>query len=91
LRYRDTAFFGDDSNGFRKRTLFHFHHEFEDVTADTTAEAVINLFGRVDGERWRFFCVEWAQAREILAALFQADVFADDADDVRLLFHAIRE
>jgi hypothetical protein len=31
------------------------------------------------------------EAGEILAALFQADVFADYADNVRLLFDAIRE
>ena len=35
--------------------------------------------------------MEGAQAGEILAALFQAHVFADHADDVRLLFDAIRE
>ena len=91
LRDGDAAFFRDDSNRFWKRTLFHFHDEFEDVAADAAAEAVINLFGRVDGERWRFFRVKRAQAGEILAALFQADVFADDADDVRLLLHAIRK
>jgi hypothetical protein len=35
--------------------------------------------------------VKGAQPGEILATLFQADVFADDADDVRLLLDAIRE
>jgi hypothetical protein len=42
-------------------------------------------------ERRRLFCVKWAKTREVLAALLQADVFADDADDVRLLFNTIRE
>jgi hypothetical protein len=34
--------------------------------------------------------MERAQAGEILPALLQMDVFPDDADDVRLLFHPIR-
>jgi len=40
---------------------------------------------------WSLLTVKRTKACEILAALFQADVFADDADDVRLLFDAIRE
>jgi hypothetical protein len=35
--------------------------------------------------------VEWAKAGKVLAALFQANIFANDADDVRLLFDAIGE
>jgi hypothetical protein len=35
--------------------------------------------------------MKWAQSPIILPGLFQLDVFADYADDVRLLFHAIRE
>ncbi len=91
LRDGDAAFFGDDANRFWKRTLFHFHNELEDVATDAAAKAMVNLFGRVDGKRRRFFRVEWAKAGEILAALLQAHVFADDADDVRLLLNAIRE
>ena len=71
--------------------LFHFHDEFENIAADAAAEAVVNLFHWMDGERWRFFLVEGAEACEIRAAFFQADVFADDADDVRLLLNAFRE
>src|SRR5271154_3583562 len=91
LRDGDAAFFGDHANRFRKRTLFHFHHEFEDVAADPAAEAMVDLLGGVDGKRRRFFRMEWAEAGEILTTLFQAHVFADDANDVRLLLHAIRE
>ncbi len=91
LRDCDAAFLRDDPNRFRERALFHFHDEFEDVAADTAAEAVVNLFGGMHSERRRLFRVERAQAREILAALFQAHVFADNADDVRLLLYAIRE
>jgi hypothetical protein len=35
--------------------------------------------------------VKWTQPGEILAALFQADVFADNLDDVRLLLYPIRK
>jgi hypothetical protein len=52
---------------------------------------MVNLFRRVHSEGRRFFRVERAQARKILAAFFQAHIFADNADDVRLLLYAIRE
>lgn len=35
--------------------------------------------------------MEGTKTGEILAALFEADVLADHADDVRLLLHAIRD
>jgi hypothetical protein len=43
------------------------------------------------GKRRRFFLVEWAQAGKVLPRLFEADVFPDHADDVRLLLHALRK
>jgi hypothetical protein len=39
----------------------------------------------------RLFGMERAEAAEILASLLELNVFADDADDVRLLLDAIRE
>ena len=35
--------------------------------------------------------MEGAEAGEVLARLFEAHIFADDADDVRLLLYTIRE
>lgn len=35
--------------------------------------------------------MEWAQSGEVGAGLLEADVFADNADNVRLLFDAFRE
>src|ERR1700741_1865425 len=87
----DAAFFGDRANRFGKSGLVHFHHEFEDVTAGAAAEAVINLFHGVHGEGGSFLLMEGAETGEIGATLFQAHVFADDADDVRLLLYALRE
>ena len=52
---------------------------------------MINLAHGMHVERRSLFLVERAEAREILARLLQADVFADDADDVRLLLYFLRE
>jgi hypothetical protein len=87
----DAAFFGDNANGFGERALFHLHDELEDVAADVAAEAMIDLAQWMDVEGRRFFGVERAESAKILPSLLQLDVFADDADDVRLLLDAIRE
>src|SRR6185437_2434486 len=87
----DAAFFGDGAHGFGKRGLVHLHHELKNVAALAASEAMVELLGGVNGEGWSFFLMKRAEAAEILAAFFQADVFADDADDVRLLLDAIRK
>ena len=87
----DATFLRNDANRFGKRTFLHFHHEFENVSADSAAKAVINLSRWMNVERRRFFGVKWAQARENSARLFQLNVFADHANNVRLLLDAIRE
>ncbi len=74
-----------------KSDLVHLHQEFENVAAGAAAEAVVDLLDGMDGEGRRFFGMKWAEADEILAALLQAHVFANHADDVRLLFDAIGE
>jgi len=42
-------------------------------------------------ERRRLLSMKRAQSGEILPALLQAHVFADHANNVRLLFHPIRK
>ena len=91
FRNRYAAFFRDGSNGFRERGLFQFHYEFENVAARSAAEAVINLFHRMHGEGRRLLLMKGAQAGEILPTFFQAHVFADHANDVRLLLHPLRK
>ena len=91
LRDGDAAFFGDGAHRFREVGFVHLHQEFENVAAGAAAEAVVDLLDGVDREGRRFLGMKWAEADEILAALFQAHVFADHADDVRLLFDAIGE
>jgi hypothetical protein len=44
----------------------------------------------MDVERGGFLGVEWAKSTKILPGFFQLDVFADDADDVRLLLDLLR-
>ncbi len=90
-RHGDAAFFRDDAHRFRKRNLVHLHHEFENVAAYAAPKAVINLLYRMHGKRRRLFGMKRAQTAEILPGLFQANVFAHHADDVRLLLHAIRK
>ena len=71
--------------------LLQFHHKFENVAAHAAAEAMVNLPHGMHGEGRRLFLMERTQAGEILPGLFQADVFADHADDVRLLLYSLRE
>ena len=90
-RNGDAAFFGDNADGFGKRALFHFHDKFEDVAADVAAEAVVDLAQGMNVKRRRFLGVERAESAKILPRLLQLDVFADHANDVRLLLNTIRE
>ena len=46
----DAAFFRHDANGIGERALLHLHHEFENVSADAAAKAVVNLLHRMNGE-----------------------------------------
>ena len=73
------------------RNFLHLPDKIENIAAFAATKAIENLFDGMHGEGRRFFLMEWAQAAEILAAFFQAHVFADHANDVRLLFYAIRE
>ena len=59
-----------------------FTQKLDRVAADTAAEAVVELFGGADAERWRFFAVEGAQPHEVGAALFKLNVAPDDVNDV---------
>src|SRR5580704_2216182 len=88
---RDAAFLRDSTNGFWKFAAFQRHYEFKNIAAFVAAEAVIHLLAGAHAERRRLFLMERAQAAEILAGLFQAHVFADHADDVRLLFYPFRK
>ena len=88
---RNPAFFSDDADGFWKLALFHFHDEAENVSALAAAEAMENLLHGVNSKGRSLLSMKRAQAGEILPALFQADVFAHHADNVRLLLHAIRK
>src|SRR5208283_1672426 len=91
LRDRDAALLCHHADSFRKGALFHFHHEREYVATLTATETMKNLFYRMNRKRWRFFAVKWTEPSKILAALFEAHIFADHAHDVRLLLYPIRE
>src|SRR5262245_425730 len=88
---RDAAFLGNDPHGFGKWAFLHLHHKLEDVAALAAAETMVNLPGRMHVEGRRLFRVKRAKAAEILPGFFQLDVFAYDADDIRLLLDLLRE
>src|SRR5260370_297610 len=73
------------------RALFHLHPKFETIPAHAASKALINLLRRMHRKRRRLFRVKWTQPGKILPALFQANVFADHANDVRLLFYFVRK
>jgi len=87
----DTALFLYHADRLRKLAFLHFHHESEYVSTLAAAKAVKDLFNRMNCKGWSLLTVKRTKACEILAALLQPYVIADDADDVRLLFDAIRE
>ena len=76
---------GDETQGVGKFAALHLHHKIENVAAFPAAETVKNLLDRRDGERWCLFLVERAKPAEILASFLEADVFADNPNDVGLL------
>src|SRR5947209_4775984 len=90
-RNRNAALFRNDSHRVGEFAFLHLPHEAEDVTADAASETVINLLHRMDRERRRLLRMKRAEPRKILPALFQADVLAHHADNVRLLLHTLRK
>src|SRR5262249_53790863 len=88
---RDATFFGDDPHRFGKGALLHFHNKFENIATLSAAKAVINLFRRMNVERRSFLGMKRAKAAKVLPRLFQLEVFADYADDIRLLLHLLRQ
>src|SRR5262249_14790051 len=88
---RNATFFRDDPQRFGKGALLHFHNKFENIASLPTAKAVINLFRRMNVERRSLLGMKRAKAAKVLPRLFQLNVFADHADDVRLLFYLFRQ
>ena len=89
---RDAQLLGDGPYGLGKRDVFNLLNEAEDITGRSTTEAVIELARGVNRERRSLLVVEGAKAGIILrAGLFQPNVVADDADNVRLLLERVRE
>ena len=92
LRQRNPALLRDRANSFWKSEIFDLRDETEDISGLAAAEAVEKLLAGVDIERGRFFLVKRAEAGVVLRAGFaQADVAADDFDDVGLLLDGLGE
>ncbi len=90
-RNSDPAFLRDNFHGLGKLALLHVHHEVVNVAALAAPEAIENLFDRRNGERRCLFLVKRAQSAEVFACFLQAHIFANNANDVGLLFHFIRK
>src|ERR1700723_669427 len=88
---RNPAFFRDGAHRFRERRLLELHHKLKNIAALAAAKAVIHLLHRAHAERRSFFLMERTQPAEILPTLLQTHVFANHANNVRLLLNPIRE
>jgi len=59
-----------------------FHQELDGGAMRAATEAMVELLGRTDGERRRFFVVKRAQAKQVGPALAQLHVAPDDVDNI---------
>jgi hypothetical protein len=54
----------------------------EDISADTAAEAMEDLFLTGDGKGWRLFGVEGTEGFVIPTTALEREILGDDIDDV---------
>ena len=89
---RNAAFLGYCADRFREAKVLYLTDKAEDISGLPAAKAVVKLASGVDGKGGRLLFVEGAQAGVILRPGFaQADVAADDFDDVGLLLDGLGE
>ena len=88
----DAALLRDGADGLGEALVLKLHDKGKDIALLVAAEAVEVAVRGVDGEGAGLFLVKRAQAGEVLrAGLTQADVLADDLDDVGLRFDELGE
>lgn len=85
----DARAFGEVFEGFAGVHLVELAHEGEDIAAGAADEAMEDLFGRDDAHGGVVVVVEGAEADVFAAFGPEADVFADNADDVTGVANAI--
>ncbi len=69
-------------DGFNELELVVVHQKVDGVAVRATAEAVVELFFTVYGERGGFFVMEWTARMVVLALLLQLYPRVDEIDDV---------
>ena len=74
--------FGQPADGVHEPDVFVFLDEGENVAALVAAEAVENLFMRIDVEAGGLFLVKRAEGGEVGAGLFQRQIRPDDVHNV---------
>ena len=74
---------GQVFDGFNEGHARVLHQETDGVAVLAATKAVVELFGRADRERGRFFAVKRAQAHVVGAPLFELHVAAHDLHHIR--------
>ncbi len=69
-------------DGFNELELVVVHQKVDGVAVCATAEAVVELFFTVYGERGGFFVMERTARMVVLALLFQLNPRVDQIDDI---------
>ncbi|MNC09583.1 hypothetical protein D3C75_572080 [compost metagenome] len=69
-------------DGFNELELVVVHQKVDGVAVRATAEAVVELFFTVHGERGGFFVMERTARVVILALLFQLNPCVDEINDI---------
>ena len=82
FRQQHATPFGQGGDGFGKGQVFVLHDEVKDIAADTTTEAMKDLFLAGDREGGRLLGMEGAEGFEISTAALEREVLRDDIDDV---------
>ncbi|MCY1536030.1 hypothetical protein D9M68_714670 [compost metagenome] len=82
LGYLQAGLLGQVLHGLDKGHAGMLHLEADGVAVGAAAEAVVELLGRADAERRRFFAVERTQPHQVGSAFFQLDVAAHHVDHV---------
>ncbi len=73
---------GEGLYGFRKSQALDLHQKVEHSPACSAPKAMIETAIGADGERWGLFTVKRAEADEVASRAPQADMTADDFDDI---------
>ena len=70
----DVVFFAELFDRFDERALLDLHDELKSMSGGSAAEALVDSFGRADGERAGLLVVERTETNEVRTAFAQCDI-----------------